>query len=99
MPQHATVPVLRSAQVCSPPAAICVASVRPATSRGSGIARPLRPYLPPQHATLPERRRAHVWYAPVDTCVASSMLATTTGDAWFVIVPSPSCELKLTPQQ
>src|SRR6185436_9524253 len=98
MPQHTTVPALRSAHVCSPPAVIWIASPRSPTSRGTGAGGWLCPCLPPQHATLPERCSAQVWYAPVETWVASSSTATATGLGWLVIVPSPSCELKLTPQ-
>src|SRR4029079_5909010 len=100
MPQHTTVPPLRSAHVCSPPAATCVASLRSGTSRGTGDGiRFCLPCLPPQHATLPVLCSAQVWYAPVETWVTSSSSSTATGAARLLIVPSPSCELKLTPQQ
>ena len=112
LPQHETVPLSWSAQVCASPVAMAVASSTPATWTGAeedspSLFCPL-PSCPavllPQHEMVPSRLSAQecpllASSPPAAMAVASSMPVTGTGTSESSLVPLPSCPCSLLPQQ
>jgi hypothetical protein len=85
-PQHHRVLSSRTAQVCAPPAEICVALPSPVTCAGTG-----ETSKPPQHQTVPSCLRAHVWRPPAET-------SAITGVQHGQVPPQPSLPPHLPPQ-
>ena len=93
-------PSASSAHVCSPPAAIATALVRPATLTGEErsvvVPSPSWPRsLKPQHETVPSARSAHVWIVPAVIATTLARPAMLTGVDRSVVVWSPSWPKKL----
>ena len=83
-PQHQTVPSLRRAHVCAPPATIASTSVSPATGTGmlleSVLPLPSWPLsFAPQQLTVAWSSIAQVWRAPAATARACGSALTTRG--------------------
>jgi len=92
-----TPPVLKSAQVCWPPAEIALTpELKPETSTGKllhvVVPSPSRPLLfCPQHLTPPVLKSAQVWEPPAAIALTPELKPeTSTGVVLSVIVPSPS---------
>src|SRR5688500_12549234 len=83
-PQHFTVALSRSAQVCAEPGETCLAVLNPLTGTGtkefSVVPFPSWPYsLPPQHFTVVSESSAHAWSGPRATVLAVLNPLTSTG--------------------
>ena len=82
LPQHSTVPPVRTAHEWPQPALTWMAVAMPSTSTGVVLSPPsatlVFPSSPasllPQHAIVPSFRRAHEWVKPPSTLVASTPL-------------------------
>jgi hypothetical protein len=95
VPQHATVPSARTAQVCVGPADTIRALARPCAGTGvrrsTSVPSPRNPNsFDPQHATVPSLRRTHVCLEPalIDTALVRPL--TTTGVRLEAVEPFPS---------
>lgn len=93
-PQHATLPLVETAQACAKPAEIAVA-VSPETVTGSDddavVPLPSWPEpLRPQQRTVASASNAQLASPPAATAVASTRPATVTGTGESTPFPSPS---------
>src|SRR6266542_2403776 len=95
-PQHQTVPSVRRAHECEPPATIASTFVRPVTGTGtlleSNVPLPSSPLsFAPQQLTVPFPSIAQVWRAPAATATACQIVFTGVGSSRGICRGAPTC--------